>query len=62
MDYDQYQRLKQIFMEALGHEGDARKAYVDAHCGADLELRGSLLELLAEHDAFVEAERQRDDG
>lgn len=62
MDYDRYQRLKQVFMEAIGREGDARKAFVDTLCGADVELRGSLLELLAEHDALVEAERQRSDG
>jgi tetratricopeptide (TPR) repeat protein/predicted Ser/Thr protein kinase len=46
---ERYQQVKQVFQEACRCEPAERASYLDAACGADVELRGEVEALLA-HD------------
>ena len=48
MSSDRHERIKQIFVEALGLPSEKRGAYLDGACGGDADVRGEV-ESLLEH-------------
>ena len=48
--YKRWQKLKNIFSEALELEDDEREAYIDKSCGEDEKLKEEVLSLLAAYD------------
>jgi serine/threonine protein kinase len=50
MTPEQWERVRQIFDEALEHEPASRTAFLDAVCEGDSELRAEVAQLLAEDD------------
>ncbi len=47
---ERHRRVKEIFFEAAGREGEERVAYLDSACGDDAELRADVDSLLEHHD------------
>lgn len=57
MSHKNWQQIKEVFHEALRHEGEAREEYLDNVCSGDIEFRvevESLLISLAEAQTFLE--------
>ena len=52
MTPERWQRIKDILLHALEHDGDARAAAITAACGGDLSLRRDVEELLMCRDAM----------
>ena len=48
--YNRWQKLKNIFSEALELKDDEREAYIEKSCGGDEKLKEEVLSLLAAHD------------
>jgi eukaryotic-like serine/threonine-protein kinase len=56
MTPERYQRIGQLFDEALERAPEAREAFLEQACGADIELRSAVEKLLANHsdsEAFL---------
>ena len=49
MDRERYQKLKQVFLEALELSREEREAFVRQACHGDEELRCTAEKLLADH-------------
>ncbi len=64
MPNSNWQRLEQIFFDAVEHTGDARARFLSDACGADLELRAEVDAMIAAHegDRRLSPERWEDDA
>ena len=51
MTPDQWERVRQVFDEALDHEPASRAEFLDGACRGDDELRAEVEQLLAEDEA-----------
>jgi hypothetical protein len=53
MDRERWERVGNLFQQALDVEAEARSALIDTACGSDPELRGQVEALLRAHDTNV---------
>lgn len=47
---DLWNRARNIFIEALDHDGNSRQGFIESRCGADIELTKAVWQLLAGHE------------